>query len=233
MNCTHTAELLPLFVADDLPPAKAEIVRDHLRKCSECRTLAEEFSESREWLQSAAVAELPDNFYEDLRANVWGRIDAEKARLPFWAGWSNLFPRLNWWSMLATTAALLLFAVGLFTLRRGTESIELPTPPALVAGVRPPPIPESMPEVKAEITTPKSPRAKSIRSKGKLPLIRVPFPVAPLTVPDLARIAQPAIEQNQEMIRIEIQTADPNIRIIWLAPKEEAPLNDPNISTIE
>ena len=234
MNCTHTAELLPLFVADDLPPAKAEIVRDHLRECSECRMLAEEFSESREWLQNAAVADLPDTFYKDLRADVWGRIDAEKARLPFWAMWSNLFPRLNWWPMFATAAALLLFAVGLFTIRRETESIGLPTPPASIAKVRPTPELKQNPEIGAVVKAGiKAPKAKSIRPKDKLPLIRVPLPVTRLPVPDLARIAQPAIEQAPEMIRIEIQTADPNIRIIWLAPKEEAPLTDPNISTIE
>jgi anti-sigma factor RsiW len=229
MNCTHTAELLPLYVADDLPPAKAEIVRDHLRECSECQTLAEEFSESREWLQSAAVADLPDTFYEDLRADVWRSIDTEKARFPFWA---NLFPRLNWWPVLASAAALLVFAFGLFTLRHDTGSIGLPTPPAPVAVVKPTPeiMPLSGAVAKVEI---KSPKAKLTRRQDTLPLIRVPLPVAPLRVPELARIDQPAIEQGPEMIRIEIQTADPNVRIIWLAPKEEAPLADPNISTIE
>jgi hypothetical protein len=234
MNCTHTTELLPLYVADDLPPAKAEIVRDHLRECSECRMLAEEFSESREWLQSAAVADLADNFYEDLRADVWGRIDAEKARLPFWAIWSNLFPRLNWWPVLATAAALLLFALGLFTLRRETGSIGVPTPPAPVVEVQP--TPELLRNTGGETVakeTIKAPKIKSIRPKERLPLIRIPVPVVPLRVPELAQIEKPAIEQNPEMIRIEIQTADPNIRIIWLAPKEEPPLKDPDISTTE
>jgi hypothetical protein len=229
MNCTHTAELLPLYVADDLPPAKAEIIRDHLRECSECRALAEEFAESREWLQSAAVADLPDDFYKTLRADVWRRVDAEKARLPLWA---KLFPGLNWWPVLATAAALLLFAVGLFTLRRETGSIGMPMPPAPVAVVKP--TPEIMPAggtvAKVEIKTPKT---KLTRLQNRLSLIRVPLPVAPLRVPELARIDQPAIEQAPEMLRIEIQTADPNVRIIWLAPKEETPLADPNTSTIE
>jgi hypothetical protein len=35
-------------------------------------------------------------------------------------------------------------------------------------------------------------------------------------------ISQAANEdRDPEMLRIEIQTADPNIRIIWLAPKDQ------------
>jgi hypothetical protein len=37
---------------------------------------------------------------------------------------------------------------------------------------------------------------------------------------------------NREMTRIEFQTADPNIRIIWLAPKDsDSSLTKPNTNT--
>ncbi|HZF38802.1 MAG TPA: hypothetical protein VE715_08255, partial [Blastocatellia bacterium] len=41
--------------------------------------------------------------------------------------------------------------------------------------------------------------------------------------------AHPDPDPNRNMLRIEIQTADPNIRIIWFAPKlDPAPTTTPN-----
>ena len=62
-------------------------------------------------------------------------------------------------------------------------------------------------------------------------------PLEPPIIPDepaateTASIA-PAEAEPKEMMRIELQTADPNIRIIWLTPKESgSPANKPSAQT--
>ncbi|MGH9798984.1 MAG: zf-HC2 domain-containing protein [Blastocatellia bacterium] len=53
-------------------------------------------------------------------------------------------------------------------------------------------------------------------------------PLEPPVIPDepaATESAPPAEPEEKEMLRIELQTADPNIRIIWLIPKTDSPTN--------
>ena len=54
-------------------------------------------------------------------------------------------------------------------------------------------------------------------------ITQIPDAVGPTADPPAAPDpADTDPDANQDMLRIEIQTADPNIRIIWFAPKSDA-----------
>ena len=61
---------------------------------------------------------------------------------------------------------------------------------------------------------------------SKLVALRIQKAPEPIPLADPEMIAlnpeMPERKTDQEMLRIEIQTADPNIRIIWFAPKTDS-----------
>ncbi|MDX2030524.1 MAG: zf-HC2 domain-containing protein [Blastocatellia bacterium] len=196
MKCAQAENLIPLFVGDDLAPREADALRAHLASCPQCEARAAEFADSRAWLQS-----LQPPAFDDLRGAVLGAIQAEPPR----GGWFDR-RRAPRWALLA--ACLLLLAGAALFMRRGPA----PKPaPDLTQVARPePPLPESR-RIDPPRFDPPTPRRAMPR--------RHPAPAQPSPTPaDLATT-------SDEMLRIEMQTEDPNIRIIWFAPKPGASTN--------
>lgn len=216
MNCTHVSEMLPLYITGDLPADKTGPIAGHLRICQDCRSLAAEFAADRDWLQQAAAPAFDEDFYDGLRSGVWNRIDAEAARPKFW---QRLLPEWNWRPVTAIAVAVLLLVVfSAIALRRGTNSGLEIDPPQPVAVVNPTPMPTLEPPRPVVIPKKRRPQPKTATPA-------IPLPVAPENRPALGNIAETTIGGKEietkeiQMMRIEIQTADPNIKIIWLTPK--------------
>ena len=76
---------------------------------------------------------------------------------------------------------------------------------------------------------PKSKRSESVLPEEASNNGGLSFPLEPpvigpeQTEPEAAAQAEPEDKEPKEMLRIELQTADPNIRIIWLTPKTPSP----------
>jgi hypothetical protein len=246
MNCKRAAEFLPLYAADDLDAARAEEVASHVIVCEGCRRVADEFRESRALLVEAfETPEFGAEFYAGIRSSVLKRIsrDREPSTPSFVAA---LFGRRLAY---ATTFAVALVALAL-ALQHFRGGVRETTPQERRGW----PEASPQPNVKNNETTPKltyaatNPRREPTR-RAAPDQRREPMPqtlardgeraqlarVMPSSV-DGAREASesaptavgsaPAAAANAapEVSRIEIQTADPNIRIIWLAPKvSEAP----------
>ena len=203
MKCAQTETLLPLFVGDDLAPREADALRAHLAGCPSCAAQAADFAESRAWLQSLQAPESDARQLDDLRSAVLGAIRAERPR----AGWFDRWRAPHW----ALFAAGLLLLAGLAWLMRGAGLQPAPTKKEDSALRNP------APDEKEAIAlgNPAQTR-KHFRAGTKPAPRRQPRPSA--TPTDLAAA-------DGEMLRIEMQTEDPNIRIIWFAPKPGASTN--------
>jgi hypothetical protein len=82
-----------------------------------------------------------------------------------------------------------------------------------------------------------NPRVKQVQSPNRVIANALAFTppknVEPLIeLPPIGGIANGDAIFNREMTRIEFQTADPNIRIIWLTPKDpDSSSTKPNTNT--
>jgi len=244
MRCTHAEKLIPLFAGDDLPAREADALRRHLKSCANCRRIAAEFEESRDWLRRLAAPQFDEAMLEGMRDSVLRDIGRVENR-SLWLQW--IVPGRNLRFAFVTSLALLLIGalLGLVINRRqsphdpksnradarkgGSDQLKLP--------------PGKTPDDRANDDEQAASRKTDRRKFRREPIKRGPSEspqteermvdpdlitqntdtVGPTTdpsaAPDPANTDQDA---NRDTLRIEIQTADPNIRIIWFAPKSDA-----------
>ncbi len=210
MNCTRIETWLPLYASADLPALQLAQVRAHLAQCESCAASAEEFAATNEWLRQVAAPEFDDAFYADLRYAVRQELAAEPVRSMWW--------RLPWLKPCAVAAAVLLLAI--FSLRlfqtKGvprSDIVKTPASPQPPDAARAPmPLTNQLAQTRKAVMTPRRIARQRVRA--------VPQPeTAPAVIVASAEPAPAANTAEPEMLRIEMQTADPNIRIIWFAPK--------------
>jgi anti-sigma factor RsiW len=215
MSCTHITEIIPLYVGNDLDDAETERVTKHLLSCDPCRSLESQYRESSAWLKNVAMADVETDSFPTLRARVSRRINS-----------ANRFRRskapLRIAAFIAAAAALLIAStLSLYLRAASTKSV----PEVAISKARV--------EVGHAVELVR-PIRRSARSRQRLlPIVSNPsvtllptVPVAP--VPHLSsQLAKlptfPSTSPVENSVRIEIQTADPTIRIIWL-PSESGGL---------
>ncbi len=246
MQCTHAEKLIPLFAGDDLPAREADALRRHLESCEKCRRLASEFEESRDWLRGFAAPQVDEAMLDGVRDSVLrdiGRIE-NRAR---WLQW--IIPGWNLRFAFATSLALFLAGalLGLVINRRQPPQDPKPNRAEAQNGgsdqVKLPPgkTPDGRTNNDKQAASPKTDRRKfrggpTRRGPGESPQSEAGRIEPDLITRNMA--AEPEVDQstvpnpantdptpNRNMLRIEIQTADPNIRIIWFAPKSDTAPN--------
>jgi hypothetical protein len=245
MKCTQAEKLIPLFAGDDLPAREANVLRQHLESCADCRRLASEFEESRDWLINLAAPQFDEAMLDGLRDGVLREISrVEKRRRWFdqWFGWivPNWNPRFAFAVSLA--ALLLIAAFGLLIYRRQPphgpkqDRADVRKDAGDQVGSHPGGT-QDEPDPQIVKGNPEQRRIK--RKATRRGFAESPQPEAQTAEPDfVAQDIEPPdpakpdpikidLAANREMTRIEFQTADPNIRIIWLTPKDSS-LNKPN-----
>jgi hypothetical protein len=239
MRCAHAEKLIPLFAGGDLPAREAGALQRHLESCADCRRRAAEFEESRDWLRGFAAPQFDDAALDRLRDSVLRDIDRieNRARSRQW-----IVPR---WDMrfMGSMAVLLLIAVVAAYVYRGRQ-------PRTVPDKKDSAVTNSSHDQKESIggahRNNGGIKINSAPLPARLPIRKIRHgvignhSVKPVPSPDqaLARAAPPPISVepafgqpggdtangaaifDREMTRIEFQTADPNIRIVWLAPKD-------------
>ena len=239
MSCKRAEKLMPLYAAGDLPAGReSRAVAAHVAGCASCAALAEEFRASREWARTSdAVPEFGDEFYEQLRAGVLDRVNrdtrpAAPSRVAFF------FPALFAGRRLAYAASLALAACALALSLYFGRDTSLPrrddlarTPPTRNV-IAPPPPAHAEPTPDASRDARETARPNLKRAGGGFKRTPTPRRAAPThdaaPARELTAAANDAARQGvapaapraetASASRIEIQTADPNIRIIWLAP---------------
>jgi hypothetical protein len=240
MNCRRIKELIPLFIGGDLEADGIQEVSLHVSECETCAALLGAYGESQSWYRSQTQPDFDDAFYMDLQQRVMREIASTQPRPSFFHQLKEglrLTPR---WAM-AVVMLILVGALALYIYSSRTNKdsspnqiVQAPEPKEQPnqQNVNPPQPGDKKPENLKNILVVDNPRrVKRVRN---LRLNLSPLKQDPAT--DTELVAKESfdkeLEKNpintgepgdgrilEERTRMEFQTADPNIRIIWFAPK--------------
>ncbi len=209
MNGHIPEEKLALLAGGDLEPAETARAQSHLRKCAQCAETVEGYRRLRDSTAAVEADECSPADYRVVRAAVLDRIES-RANRPAW-----LQLETQW---IFVTAAVLL-AVGLgFLLMRSTPTVrvaETPAPPGVQAREA------SVSQAEAPRPSIETSGPRSIASETSTPRhapARRPHPPKPwyeLFASDALPSQTAAVVRDD--IAIKMETADPNVIIIWLA----------------
>jgi Putative zinc-finger len=236
MNCKNIRELLPLFVGHDLDDKRKAHVTSHVETCHECSVAAEEYRASRQLLKHFAPPQFGEDIYDGIRQSVLREIGREAAAPSGSQLFAKLFqPRLR----LAFATALLLAVAGFsyyfITMRTSEQPLVSETgrelKPGATAVINPTPSPLQAPNGPPQsiIVQRHNPSATNGAGADRPYTERKKNTVA---TPNLVAAKSPDVSTRQinnlvapnanpaaaeEPLRVEIQTRDQNIRIIWFA----------------
>jgi hypothetical protein len=202
MKCQVTQQLLPLYVEGDLPRRKSERVRLHLEGCPTCRGLGDEYRSSQKWLHTSSVPVVSGEKLERLRQTVWRRLEQAPRPSPLWLAIERGWMALRRW---AGQPAVAVAAVGLVVLGSVTMT--------RVSGLG-----------GARLGVPTESQGEEVADDNAADLPDDPEILATATPEEMAEPSEmgepePAAEESPaSKMRIEIQTRDPNVRIIWFTP---------------
>ncbi|MFL6278116.1 MAG: anti-sigma factor family protein [Blastocatellia bacterium] len=234
MKCRRIEELIPLYVEGDLGEHGASDLRSHIQGCEACRGLVREYEASQAWLRAAKSPDFDKAFVDTIRAGVMRELAGREAAPPF-------AERLRQWlaprRLAAATAALLLLIFAAVLLFVFASRSRVSSKKEQQATTHPAPAVEN----RQESANPSPAAGQAANQSGR----RTPHRPASLlvrhtkreggrarklqehliaqqpsdVVPAASKLDGSDASKSADMLRIEIQTADPNIRIIWFAPK--------------
>lgn len=241
MKCELFEELIPLYVGGDLEPSEADDLRQHLTSCAQCRQLHEAFQASQTWLATFAKPEFDEASLATLRASVLNEIERQEKR-GSWLNWlTGLLPNWNPRLVLAVSTAALV-AVTALSVAVFRNQIATPEPGSgdTVAiteiggstngGDIKPAVHNNQAGAKIGQNRITKQRASTLLpeeafNNGGFSNALEPPVIPEESAPEAVGAVEPEEKDHTEMLRIELQTADPNIRIIWLTPKADSPSN--------
>jgi predicted anti-sigma-YlaC factor YlaD len=121
MKCEEIQSVLVEYLTRELGAARAALVREHLRRCPNCRRSAGEIKATLELLRTAAKAEtgLPERLTEERRARI---------------RWAFMHPVLDWIYRFHVLVSVIVAAAALVFLLRAARRMEAWNPP-LAPGV--------------------------------------------------------------------------------------------------
>ena len=211
MNCKNVEPLLSLYVGRDLEEEQSRSVTAHLQSCTECSLAADEYSAASQLLQRYEPPFFSDETYAGIRGQVLNEIEREShARV--WPGiFSQLFlalvqPRMRW----ITAALLLAISVTALYLSR-SRSHQLPN--------------DQQVAVRSEINNDLARSSSSFSSKGQVRMATTSRQITRKKKANAGVVAanrSPHLDKTQPSsasapVRVEMQTSNRNIRIIWLS----------------
>ena len=252
MNCKQTEELLPLYAGRDLEEKRATLVTEHLQMCAACARVADEYRESVQLTEQFAPPVFSEAVYTGIRQRVLREIETE-AMAPGWsqtnASWFQ--PRLTWAIAVVLLMVVSMFALYFIMNRRNVEQQLANHPPANVqpatkerfnSGSQE----NKRPELPSSVNTggekqrltgvPQLQRRKRSRNTlaGGMNTVAEKSPDAtdtannvspqPRSLPEPMLFPHPNSAASTKPLRVEIQTKDPTIRIIWFVQPETKPV---------
>ncbi|HMG72360.1 MAG TPA: zf-HC2 domain-containing protein [Pyrinomonadaceae bacterium] len=256
-NCKRMTRMMPLYVAGDLVGEPEREAAAHLAACQACRQLAEQFSESSSLLSQAfAQPQFDAEFYAGIRREVLGQIavgrNVSKPSM-FGRSWGRRWVYAA--SLAAVVIAAVMLQVFRDIPRHTSGSTHQvsgqPTPGETNAN-SPSARQLSGSQPKSLLATTQTGQSNKLRrSRTQIEPAREPdaqdtvriardvrkeiAPAAPSSValksvtPTSPSTSSPSgLASSSELSRIEIQTADPKIRIIWLAPRDSRKSEETN-----
>lgn len=228
MNCKHVRELLPLYVGGDLDERREKVVTAHVQVCAYCACSAGEYNETRQLLMKFAPPPFSESVYTGIRQNVLREIARESTAPALPQSFASWFrPRIGW-----AVATALMLGVSLlafyFLADRKNDRQQLANSLGTVDGTRKAEQTDVTPQ-NEQLGTPLKP-ARSVTPGSRPALVRNPrksrFSLIAQRVRHSGKSeasladssAEPTLSApttSEKTLRVEMQTKDPNIRIIW------------------
>jgi hypothetical protein len=239
MNCRRVGKLIPLYVEGDLASEAADRLAAHLEWCGRCNFLADEYKESQSWLRSSEAPLFDEATLNGLKAGVLRRIAESNAKPSFLASLIQQWGRRQ--SLALSAAMLIIVGVVVFYIHRVSTNVKQV---AIEAVKQPPDEKNQTPNEPRPAPNPETApgaglsgrRNRQVQAKNRMrteSAIVIKQNIAPPVLSQAntkehpedpaAKSSDPftgLADDSRDMLRIEIQTSDPNIRIIWFAPKE-------------
>jgi hypothetical protein len=226
MNCKQLDELLPLYAGRDLDEKRARLVSEHVQICSTCAQVAGEYRDTVELAQHFAPPVFTDNVYASVRRQVMQQIKDEPSAplLPqMFVSWFR--PRTTWAIASAVVVAVAALAF-YFVINRDAANRPIAINQGTVShnergpsqGPEAPATASAAPSATSETDTPRHSKPKRVHN-----LLRTSV---------IATNGRNSAEPNslpvndsvpERTLRVEIQTKDPNIRIIWFSQSNSKP----------
>src|SRR5262245_23382813 len=245
-HCTQVEKLLALYIEGDLDRETETGVTSHLARCSLCKALAEEFSTSQQWLRSYTPPDFDSDSFADSRRAVLQQTARRGRSWVMFARSLAPMPRLALAMLIVAILVGVLVATIALTRTTGSDSRDLQTnyPPSNNSPT--PPGGEKFTEKREVIDDAVIHPTKRQRSTNRTMQSVIKFAsLVPPVLPPRANTPDFAAEQDSaaslgtfevdladtEMLRIEIETGDPQIRIIWFTPKALDGLEKPATET--
>lgn len=244
MNCRNVEPLLSLYVGRDLQEKHFRLVAAHLQSCTKCTLAADEYTGASQLLQGYEPPLFSDEIYAGIREQVLNKIERE-SHAPVRPGiFSQLYfalvqPRMKW-----VTAALLLLAISVPALYLSRNPFrQLPNDQQVAVRTREPNQADSRSDIRSENSN-ASAGSSSFSNKGQVRMATTRGPITrrreanprvvatngsrelgKTTKVDSStndRVVQRVVGVSQPSsapapLRVEMQTTDRNIRIIWLS----------------
>jgi hypothetical protein len=239
MNCADAEKLLSLYARVDLDRSSQTAVAAHLESCTHCRQLADEYKNIQSWIRLHGPPEFSEEFFAGIRENVLRQIRQTSDDSSSLRAWLRklLAPTLPKTTFAAATAALLIvfFAIGLLAFReyrsrsefiardetlrsefqKGATAVN-----ANATTLRTEDKSQPLHEVKNGWGSFKRVRHRIARTVPTVSVQDALAPATELTSTDSnsERLVDSGLSDEQAPLRVEIQTRNPDIRIIWFAP---------------
>jgi hypothetical protein len=254
MNCNRSRQLIPLYVGNDLDAGATNSLRMHLEKCDACAAVVDEFRESQEWLLSCDAPTVDPATMAESRQVIMAQIAGRGSGSLFHEIGAVFASRWQYSVITAVVLALAVAIAGFLVYSHravnGNESAtnetreSRPAPPGLPRDQHPGAHPvggvnDERPGHR-QVAIKRVGHARNAATIGETRLREVE--AAALTPSSSTETGETAaglstsgadlaptdgVERDafdQKMLRIEIQTENPAIRIIWFAPKPTEPI---------
>lgn len=221
MNCPDVEKLIPLYAGGDLDPGQKLFVERHLECCEKCRIEVEDFDQTSLWLKSNSSPEFDDATFIHLRQVVRTEVGQTQTKPRLGDLIFSLWPHRPATALSAAAIIILIAALSLIIFRSSTgknsDLITVVSEPAINSREEPAPTDALQAAPKAALRKPK----KTIARKEERLAINQIGSSAPTDITGPKSEEKTETTSSNNMLRIELQTADPNIRIIWFTPKKE------------
>ena len=220
MKCKSVEPLLSLYVGGDLEEERSRLVAAHLQSCTECALVADEYAGASRLLQRYEPPIFSDEIYAAIRGQVLNEIERD-FHAPVWSRiFSQLFsalvqPRMRW------ITATLLLAISLTILYSSrTRLHQQPNDQQVAVRTGEPNQAVTRADVRSENGI-ESAGSTSLSNKGHN---RMATPRRPIT--GKRKVNVHVVRRDVDVsrpssapapMRVEMQTSDRNIRIIWLS----------------
>lgn len=238
MSCTSFQQQIALYVGGDLLEKEQVIVEEHLASCESCTKFMVDLEESQLALVKFGQIDIPENIFTNLRASVLAEIRAKEQKTSWW--WQIFNFRSNFWRYaVVTISGFMVTAIYLYSfwLNKTSEKVfEISNKEEVII------VPINKVEKNDSINKADN-IVKIINKKSNnfsIKTVNIAKKVNKnIDLINKFEIVEDVDSRNDKLslealetatvetkVKMEIQTNNPNIRIIWLINKEEKVLQN-------